>query len=108
MKTNEPHEVGKLVLVEECQRIEINSFLKSARAKLMETLLTSEIEAAGAPLSFATSQSTYGIRYWLKCPSCAKRVGVLYVHPITSAIGCRTCLGLEYRKRRFKGMAEVR
>jgi hypothetical protein len=35
-------------------------------------------------------------------------VGILYVHPITHAVGCRTCLGLEYRKRRFKGMAELR
>jgi hypothetical protein len=74
----------------------------------METLLAAEIEAAGTPLSFTTSQSTYGLRYWLKCPSCAKRAGNLYVHPITAIVGCRTCLGLEYRKRRFKGMAELR
>jgi hypothetical protein len=28
------------------------------------------------------------------------------VHPLTSAIGSRKCLGLEYRSRRYKGMIE--
>jgi predicted RNA-binding Zn-ribbon protein involved in translation (DUF1610 family) len=47
-----------------------------------------------------------GIRYWFKCPNCGDRVGMLFVQPITRVIGCRKCLGLEYRSRKYKGMIE--
>ena len=107
MKSYSSDDLGKSFLVEECQRIEINPLLRSAKEKLKATLLASEIEAVGVPLHIALSQSTFGTRYWFMCPMCQRRVGVLFIQPITSAIGCRTCLGLEYRKRRFKGMVEA-
>jgi hypothetical protein len=63
---------------------------------------------AGIKVELTTSK-TYvgGVRYWFKC-LCGRRVGVLFVHPISNILGCRECLGLEYRKRRYKGMEEVK
>jgi hypothetical protein len=43
---------------------------------------------------------------WFKCPLCGSRVGVLFRHPAANTVGCRRCLKLEYRKRRYKGMVE--
>jgi len=102
-----PNDLGKKYIVEECQRIQIKDYLKSAGRKLKEALLCSELGLNNLSVSLTTSQTGFGgIRYWFSCPSCDRRVGVLFVHPITQAIGCRLCLGLEYRKRRYKGMIE--
>lgn len=107
MKTYAPHDLGRQFLVEECQRVSINPFLRSTREKLKEVLLASEIKAAGILVSITTSQSPFGTRYWFKCPLCEQRIGVLSIHPTTNLVGCRKCLGLEYRKRRYKGMVEA-
>jgi hypothetical protein len=103
-----PIDSGTLVLVEECQRIDFCIVNRTARNKLLHALITSEIEALGFKLTFTTSKTGYGgIRYWFTCPLCTLRKRVLYVHPVTHAVGCRKCLELEYRSRRFKGMIEA-
>ena len=103
-----PNDLGKKFVVEECQRIEISSFLKSAKTKMKEMLLKSEVNMADIDIELTTSNTGFGgTRYWFKCPVCKKRVGTLFSHPITSNIGCRECLNLEYAKRRFKGMVEL-
>lgn len=102
-----PNDFGKTFLVEECQKVEINSFLRSAKSKLKETLLSSELTAQGISILLISSRTGFGgTRYWFKCPSCNRRMGTLFVHAISQNLGCRECLGLEYRKRRFKGMVE--
>lgn len=74
---------------------------------MKELILNSEIEALGWHLEIATSKTHYnGLRLWFKCPICGLRAGVVFRHPITNAVGCRKCLKLEYKKRRYKGMAE--
>lgn len=40
-----------------------------------------------------------GIRYWLGCPSCGKRSGVLYLAPGTAYFKCRHCNNLSYNSR---------
>jgi hypothetical protein len=58
-------------------------------------------------ISLTVSKTRFnGLRYWFSCPMCQRRVGVLYVHPLTSEVGCRHCLKLDYRSRRYKGMIE--
>jgi len=108
MKTLNPNDLGKKYLVEECQKIRIEDFLKTYRNKLKELVLNSELEVLGLRIKLTTSKTCYnGIRFWFKCPLCNKRSGVLYEHPLTNKIGCRKCLNLEYRRRRYKGMIEA-
>ena len=107
MKILNPNDLGKKYLVEECQKIRIEDFLKTYRNKLKELVLTSELEVLGLKIELTTSKTCYnGIRFWFKCPLCERRVGVLLKHPLTNEIGCRQCLNLEYRKRKYKGMIE--
>ena len=55
-----------------------------------------------------------GTRYWFLCPerNCGRRVGVLYMHPVTTVLACRECHGLAYsstrtRSRKFDLLAEL-
>ena len=107
MKTSKPYDSGKVTLVEDCQRVSISDYVREARKKLRESILASEIKLADLSLELVPSSTAFnGTRYWFKCPLCKKRAGTLFVHPFRTAIGCRTCLGLEYRSRRYKGMIE--
>ena len=107
MKILNPNDLGRKCLVEECQKIRIEDFLKTYRNKLKELVLASELEILGLKIEQTTSKTCYnGIRFWFKCPLCKRRAGVLLKHPLTYEIGCRQCLNLEYRKRRYKGMIE--
>jgi len=107
MKILNPNDLGRKCLVEECQKIRIEDFLKTYRNKLKELVLASELEILGLKIELTTSKTCYnGIRFWFKCPLCKRRAGVLLKHPLTYEIGCRQCLNLEYRKRRYKGMIE--
>src|SRR5258708_774898 len=108
MKSLHPYHSGKQILVEDCQRVSISAYLRKAREKLKKELVTAEIEMGNLNIELTPSKTAFnGVRYWFKCPLCDHRVGTLFVHPLTSAIGCRKCLGLEYRSRRYKGMVEV-
>ncbi len=95
------------MLVEDCSKVRIEDFLRSCRGKLKKLILNSEIEASGYHIKLTTSRTHYnGIRIWFECPLCNKRVGVLFKHPFDGRVGCRQCLNLEYKKRRYKGMIE--
>ena len=107
MKTLSPNDLGKKFLVEECSKIKVEDFLKRCWGGLKELILKSEIDVLGWKLELTTSKTHYnGIRLWFKCPVCGHRVGVVFKHPLTNVVGCRKCLNLEYRKRRYKGMVE--
>ncbi len=94
-----------MLLVENCEKIEINSLLKIAKSKLKQALLQSEIEAQGLKIRLATSRTGLGgnERFWFSCPSCEKRCGILFKHPLSGMIACRNCTGLGYRKCFEKG-----
>jgi hypothetical protein len=107
MKTLNPNDFGKTFLVEDCQKIKIDDFLRVCRVQLKKLALDVEIQTLGLKIDLATSKTCFnGTRYWFACPLCNKKVGVLFAHPISNKIGCRICLGLDYRKRRYKGMIE--
>lgn len=102
-----PNDFGKNILAEQCQRININEFLRESKTKLKKSLLASNIETQGLSLTLTDSKTGFGgVRYWFSCPSCNRRVGVVYRHLLTGQLGCRLCLGLDYRKHRYKGMIE--
>lgn len=104
MKLND---FGK-VLVDQCTRIDMKDFLASAKGKVKVTLLKSEIIGAGYVLDLeVTKIYRGGERFWFRCPNCKTRRAILYQHPLSLAIGCRDCLNLDYRKRRYKGMIEA-
>lgn len=107
VKPMSPNDLGRKFIVEECQKIELSSFLNKYRKNLKEAILGSEIEALNTKIEIATSRTGYGgTRYWFRCPRCEARVGVLHKHPLNLKIGCRKCLNLYYRKQRYKGMIE--
>lgn len=102
-----PNDFGKKILVDQCQKIAMKELLREARLKLKKCLLNSEIEAHGLNVKLKSSKTGFGgIRYWFSCPSCNRRVGILYKHTLSNQLGCRLCLGLDYRKHRYKGMIE--
>lgn len=105
MKPIKPYDFGEKLLVEQCQKIGISDLLHQYRHQLKAMSLSTEVLGVQIPL--ATSQTRFGgVRYWFSCPLCTKRVGVIYQHPVSGVVGCRSCLNLDYRKRRYKGMTE--
>ena len=98
---------GRIILTDECQKIEMKSFLKQVKPKLKESLLQSTIELNGLKVGLTTScTGNDGKRWWFTCPLCERRCGVLYQHPVSKTLGCRICLNLRYRKSAKKGMLE--
>lgn len=101
-----PNDFGKIT-VEKCRKVAVSDYLKKFREQFKENILTSVMEAAGMEISLASTRTGFGgIRYWFVCPQCERKIGVILVHTITQVVGCRHCLGVEYTKKRFKGMIE--
>jgi len=44
-----------------------------------------------------------GVRWWFVCPSCKRRVGVLYKPYYAEYFRCRHCYDLTYLKRQIRG-----
>ena len=100
-----PYDLGDS-LVEHTQRVEIDKLVRQAKKGLKQRLLEAQIEASGLKVALTTSRTRFnGLRAWFVCPICSGRKGVIYTKG--QLVGCRTCLGLKYKKQRFKGMAEL-
>jgi hypothetical protein len=107
MKSFNPHDLGEKFTLEACQRLSINNYLRKAKERLKHALVSAEIEIGSLAIELTSSKTRFdGIRLWFKCPKCKRRSGTLFVHPMSREVGCRKCLNLEYRSRRFRGMAE--
>lgn len=106
-KTMKPNDFGKKLLVENCQKIEINDFIRLSNKQLKELIIKSSLELEGVSILLNSSITGFGgTRLWFSCPLCNKRVGVLYRHPTSQILGCRSCLRLDYRKHRYSKMIE--
>ena len=100
-----PYDLGENKLVEDTQRIEIDSFVRQINKELKVRLLEAKLEALGVSIELTTSRTRFnGSRLWFLCPCCRKRSGILY--NLSMKLACRVCLGLLYRKQRYKGMIE--
>jgi len=102
-----PNDFGKKFLTEQCQKIKLSDFISKASLQVKEGVLKSLIEAEGYSIPFIRSKTGFGgTRFWFSCPICNRRAGVLYKHPVSQILGCRQCLGLDYRKHRYSKMVE--
>lgn len=107
MKTMKPNDFGKKYLTEQCQKIRISDFVKDSTKQVKEILIKSSLETEGYNILLNSSITGFGgTRFWFSCPICHKRAGVLYKHPVSQILGCRKCLGLDYKKHRYGKMAE--
>ena len=107
MKPTTPNNLGKKYLVEDCQNIRIESMVRKAKKALVSSLVKGEVELNGFTVNLTSKPLHHGgERLWFVCPICQLAVGVLYKHITLENLGCRRCLNLEYRSRRFKGMIE--
>ena len=49
-----------------------------------------------------------GTRWFFRCPSCGRRAHIVYLDAVQRALGCRTCLRLDYRPRNRQLRAALR
>lgn len=106
-KTIDPYDLGKINLVSQYQKLDINDIVKKTTAGLKKEFLKSRISALGLKIDLTTSTTRFhGKRIWFECPICKRRTGVIFADTIRTQLGCRKCLGLKYKKQRFKGMIE--
>ena len=97
-------DLGFSLVAENCQKIKIEDLVREAKKTLKVRLVEAQIEALGVSLQLTTSKTRFnGERLWFVCPLCSKRVGTLFSN---GSVGCRKCLGLVYKKQRYKGMLE--
>ena len=96
---------GNTFLVEDCQKVAVSDLLRDYKTKLKETILRAQFEMLNENVLITTSKTgNGGLRFWFMCPRCKRRSGILLKHPLQNILGCRSCLRLEYKSRRFKGM----
>ena len=97
---------GESLLVEDTRKIAIGDLLKQVQVQAKEFLISNNAEILGNKIKLCFSKTGFGgSRIWFSCPSCSKRVGVLYTNK-QEVVACRICLGLKYRKSRFSKMIE--
>lgn len=102
-----PYDLGTFLVAENCQKISVNELVRNAQKVVKKRIVEAQIDALGVALSLTTSKTRFGgERLWFVCPGCKNRSGVLYQQSPISTIACRKCLGLVYKKQRYKGMIE--
>jgi hypothetical protein len=100
-----PNDLESYLVLENCQRIRVEDYIRTARKSLKKAIVEAQITASGYKVVLTTSKTHYGgERLWFRCPQCYKRCGILYQSPIASRVVCRKCIGFFYRQQRFKGM----
>lgn len=94
-------------LIDTCQKLDIARMMTEYSASIKKEFENQGVEVEGIRISFVKSKTgNGGSRFWFKCPSCSRRVGILY-HDSYGSFGCRVCLRLDYRSHRYKGMLEA-
>lgn len=103
------NDFGNRLLIEDCQKVSVTDLLKDYKQQLKQTMLRSQFEMLNENILITTSRTgNGGLRFWFACPRCRRRIGVLLKHPLQQELGCRKCLGLQYKARRYKGMIETK
>ena len=106
-KSLNPYDFGNnFQLVENCQKISVDDLVRIATKDLKKRIVEAQIEALGINLNLTTTSTRFaGQRLCFQCPVCTKRIRTIY-QTVNGSIACRACLGLKYKKRRYKGMIE--
>lgn len=93
------------ILVEQCQKININDMVRGVKIEMALLRLKEKIELLNQDIGITCTPCNFGgQRFWFVCPQCSRKVGVLYKNPISDSILCRKCHGLSYMKSRFNKM----
>ena len=105
MRMLTPNDLGKNLVLENLRKLKIDDYVRGVGGRLKKSLVEAELVVDGVKVELITSNTRFGgKRLWFKCPGCGRRVGVLYKG--LSSVGCRSCLGICYRRERYKGMVE--
>ena len=92
-------------LVEHCQKLNINDLVRDIKSEFVRTKLKSKIDALEQNINITSTKCHFGNeRLWFICPSCSKRVGILYKPMEEDLLLCRKCHNLQYSKSRFNKM----
>ena|SRR3989338_2419046 len=108
MKPSTLNNLGKKYLVEDCEKIRIDHVIRQVKKEVQKTVITAVAVVDGFEVKLTSHKLHHGgDRLWFVCPICRLPAGLIYRHPVQyDLVGCRRCLGLDYRSRRFKGMVE--
>jgi len=101
-----PYDLGLNNFVEERETIKIQDFIRQAQKQMKLAMIKSQIEAMGGTgIELSATKTRFGgERLWFVCPLCKRRAGCLYRGTSGATLGCRVCLGLMYRKQKYKGL----
>ncbi len=113
------------MLVEDCYRVDVRQVMKIVRASRLSSAVVASTTRFGfsaeircsldldagelvlnhtvggrwaedvVPLD-VTEPEFGGIRFWGRCPSCDRRLAILYAAGWTPAFRCRSCVGVKY------------
>lgn len=108
MKPTAYNDLGKKYLVENCQKVSIIDVVSQLRSQMNKSMIEADVVINNTKIRLVSSSLYHGgERLWLECPLCQLPVGIVFQHPVQNElVGCRKCLQLEYRSRRYKGMVE--
>jgi hypothetical protein len=102
-----PSNSGTFFSLDVCEKFSIDSLIKEVNKSLKSALLDASLKINKIDVAITTTNTRFGgEKHWFLCPSCNKRRGVLYRHPVENTIRCRICMGLKYKNQRYKGMIE--
>ena len=98
-----PNDLGKILSLDMLTCIKIDDVVRETNRSLKRAILGARLEEFGQDIQLTTTKTRFGgERNWFVCPSCTKRVGVLYLSPGKRVLKCRGCLQLPYFKQKFK------
>jgi hypothetical protein len=108
MKSITPNNSGEKNLVENCKKVSITEIISEMRKSFQTTILQTTIEIGNQQIKITTQKLHHGgSRFSFVCPLCNLPVRIIFQHPTEGhLVGCRKCLNLEYKCRRYKGMVE--
>lgn len=94
---NASYDFDKNDYIEEATTINVDSILDKLWKSFLVSIKTEGIDINGVKVKVTKTKTNFeGSRHWFTCPTCKKRVKLLYSHPRYNTIACRDCLGLKY------------
>lgn len=98
-----PRDLDQILTTDVCSQISCSDLMRATKQLLKQQILKQKACVDGVSIDITFSETgNGGLRYWFTCPICEKRCEVIYKHPLTQNIGCRTCLGLKYKSQVVK------
>lgn len=92
-----PYYLGVMELLERVPVADRDQPIWARLEPLRVEALRDDVAGRGGVLRLATSQSTYGTRYWIACPKCGRRCGGVYWvgHGEAGRWACGKCAGVQ-------------